>query len=196
MTNQIAIEKWLEGVKNAALYFRPVIYKTNAIPSKANILSALKTLSRLTCFDGFIDENIEGMYAQQVRYAIEHMNRYTWNVSQCRAAMNAITDTLSTYLHYDPAIGNGVKYQAKCFYKTLKAVDQAYEANKNAVPAHEMTVSVQKKIIPCCLTPYYKHTVIKDPTAPQSFRYPKTNKRQADEHANASFMRHDEDINV
>ena len=178
MTNQVAIEKWLEGVTNAALHFRPIIYKTNAIPNKDTILSALKTLSRLTCFGGFIDENIEGMYAQHVRYALEHMNRYTWSVSQCCAAMSAITDTLSTYLHYDPAVGNGIKYQTKCFYKTLKAVDAAYEANKTTMPAPEMKISVQKKVIPCCLTPYYKHTVIKDPTALQSFKYSKAKQQE------------------
>ena len=178
-THKSATEKWLEGVTNVAFEFRPVIYKTNAIPRRSDILSALQALSRLTRFGGFINESIEGMYAQQVEYAIEHMSHRVWGDAQCSAAMDAITETLSTYLHYDPAIGNGVAYHSKCFYKTLKAVDKAYEENQGVMPVHGVQVEVWKKVVPCCLTPYYKHTVIKDPNAKPSFKYVPSKERQA-----------------
>ena len=73
ITREAAIEKWLEGVTNAAFEFRPVIYKTNAIPRRSDILSALQALSRLSQFGGFIDEVIEEMYTQQVEYALMHI---------------------------------------------------------------------------------------------------------------------------
>lgn len=180
MTNKAAIEKWLEGVTNAAFEFRPLIYKTNAIPSRSDILSALQALSRLAKFGGFIAEDIEELYAQQVQYAIEHMSRRVWGDAQCAAARDAITETLSTYLHYDPSIGNGVPYQTKCFYKTLRMVDKAYEDNKNTQPQHGVKIEVWQKAVPCCLTPYYKHTVIKDPDAQPTFKYVPHNQRTQD----------------
>lgn len=174
MTRKAAIDKWLEGVTNAALEFRPLVYKTNAIPNKSEILKALQTLSRLTRFGGFIEDGIEELYAQQVTYAIEHMSRRAWSDAQCAAARDAITETLNVYLHYDPAIGNGVTYQTKCFHKTLRLVDQAYDNNRGKVIAAPTQIQLQQKAIPCCLTPYYKHTVIKDPNAQPTFKYKTT----------------------
>lgn len=171
MTREAAINKWLEGIANAAFEFRPLIYKTNAIPTQNDILSALQVLSRLTQFGGFITEDIEELYAQQVRYALEHMRRCVWNDAQLAAARDAITETLSTYLHYDPAIGNGVTYQTKCFHKTLRLVDKAYEQNKEIVSPQKHPLQVWQKVVPCCLTPYYKHIVIKDPDAQPTFKY-------------------------
>lgn len=181
ITREAAIEKWLEGVTNAAFEFRPVIYKTNAIPRRSDILSALQALSRLSQFGGFIDEVIEEMYTQQVEYALEHMRRRVWNDAQLQAACNAITDTLSTYLHYDPAIGNGIPYQTKCFHKTLRDVDKAFSMYANESCAQGEQIRVYQKTVPCCLTPYYKHTVIKDPDAQPTFKYVPVSKRQKPE---------------
>lgn len=170
-TQEYAIKKWIEGVTNAALEFRPIIYKTNATPSKDQLIFALQLLSRLTKFGGFINEAIEELYAQQVQYAIEHVKNKQWNLAQLAAAREAITNTLDVYYHYDPAIGNGVEYQIKCFHKTLREIDKAYKDNTNETASIETRIMVIEKIIPCCLTPYYKHTAIKDPDAKPSFKY-------------------------
>lgn len=171
MTHEAAIAKWLEGVSNAAREFRPIVYKTNAVPTHNDILAALQALSRLTQFGGFIDDNIEEMYAQQVHYALEHMRHRVWNEAQLAGACIAITDTLSSYLHYDPAIGNGVSYQTKCFHKTLREVDKAYNTYQYTKLSATDEVKIWQKPITCCLTPYYKHTVIKHPQAQPSFKY-------------------------
>lgn len=171
MTNSAAIAKWLEGVINAAVEFRPLVYRTNAVPTANDILDALQSLSRLTHFGGFIDENIEEMYAQQVYYALEHMRNRTWNDAQLSGACIAITNTLSSYLHYDPTIGNGISYQTKCFHKTLREVDKAFVKNQYTIRQPTTNATLQQIPITCCLTPYYKHTVIKDPQAQPSFKY-------------------------
>lgn len=171
MTRESAITKWLEGVTNAALEFRPLVYKTNAVPTHNDILAALQALSRLTQFGGFIDENIEEMYAQQVHYALEHMRHRVWNDAQLAGACTAITQTLGSYLHYDPAIGNGISYQTKCFHKTLREVDKAYTRNQRTSLDKPTEVKIWQIPVTCCLTPYYKHTVIKHPQAQPSFKY-------------------------
>lgn len=171
MTREAAIAKWLEGVTNAAFEFRPLVYKTNAQPTHNDILTALQVLSRLTQFGGFIDESIEEMYAQQVQYALEHMRNRVWNEAQLAGACTAITNTLGSYLHYDPTIGNGVSYQTKCFHKTLHEVDKAYTMHKCTPFNADGEIKIWQKPVTCCLTPYYKHTVIKYPQAQPSFKY-------------------------
>ena len=171
MTREAAIQKWLEGVHNVAISFRPVIYQTNAVPTKADMMSALSKLSRLSEFDGFIDDSIEEMYAQQVYYALEHMHSRVWNDSQLVGACVAITSTLGAYLHYDPTIGNGIAYQTKCFHKTLREVDKAYHKYSVKRLNTDTPVQIRKKAIPCCLTPYYKYNVIKNPSAQLTFKY-------------------------
>lgn len=173
MTNETAIQKWLEGVKNVSISFRPVIYQTNAIPSKSDIIKALQILSRLADFNGFIDVGSNYVYAQQVYYALEHIQNKTWNRYQLAAACTVITATLSTYLHYDPTIGNGITYQTKCFHKTLHEIDKVYLKYNTQSFIHNAPLYILKKVIPCCLTPYYKYNTIKDPDAPSSFKYKK-----------------------
>lgn len=163
MRNQ-AIQKWLEGVKNAAYDFRPVIYITDAIPTQNELLQAIKTLSRLSIYGGFIT-GVEELYTQEAKYAIEHFDAMQLTPSQCAAARDAITETLESYYHYDPAIGNGTYYQLKCFMRTMKEIDNVIA---HAMLVHEPQIpSCTTKIIKCCTTPYYKH----NEESQQQFKY-------------------------
>ncbi len=159
-----AIEQWLQGVKNAAFEFRPIIFRTDAIPSHEEIEQALQMLSRLTKYGGFVKPD-EETYTQVAEYALEHFQTLPLNDSQAAAARDAITNTLQQYYNYDPAIGNGVDYQMYCFLKTMRDIDKAI------VNAHPVKVPiiprVEKETVVVCTTPYYKH----NEPAQQKFKY-------------------------
>jgi hypothetical protein len=159
-----ATEYWLQGVHNAAYEFRPVIYSTDEIPTQQDLLHALQILSRLSKYGGFIT-GVEELYAQEAEYALEHFAKLNLTLEQCAAARDAITASMESYYHYDPAVGYGLQYQLRCFMKTMKDIDLAI-ARPRPVTVPERPF-VKKHAITCCTTPYYKH----NEDGQQKFKY-------------------------
>ncbi len=159
-----AIEQWIQGVKNAAFDFRPMIYRTDAVPTHEELQQAAEMLSRLVKYGGFIKLS-EEMYAQVAEYALEHFKQLTLTEAQRAAARDAITNSLQIYYNYDPAIGNGIDYQMCCFLQTMKDIDKAI-ASARPIKA-PLVPRVEPQTVVACTTPYYKHN---EPTQ-QKFKY-------------------------